>query len=75
MKKKVLASVLASTMALSALCGMTALAEDYNVVLVTIDSMDQHWVNMDKGCQKAADELGVNYKWLAPDVKDDAKQI
>lgn len=75
MKKKVLASVMASTMALSALCGMTAMAEDYNIVLVTIDSMDQHWVNMDKGCQKAAEELGVNYKWLAPDVKDDAKQI
>lgn len=45
------------------------------VVLITIDSMDQHWVNMDKGCQKAAEELGCEYKWIAPDVKDDAKQI
>jgi ribose transport system substrate-binding protein len=41
-----------------------------------MDQMDQHWVNVDKGAQKAAEELGnVNYKWLAPDVKDDAKQI
>lgn len=45
------------------------------VVLITIDSMDQHWVNMDKGCKKAAGELGSDYKWIAPDVKDDAKQI
>ena len=45
------------------------------VVLITIDSMDQHWVNMDKGCKKAAEELGCDYKWIAPDVKDDAKQI
>lgn len=45
------------------------------VVLITIDSMDQHWVNMDKGCKKSAEELGCEYKWIAPDVKDDAKQI
>ncbi len=46
------------------------------IVLITIDSMDQHWVNMDKGCKKAAEELGnVEYSWLAPDVKDDQKQI
>lgn len=73
MKKRILATVLASAMALS--MGMTAMADDYNIVLVTIDSMDQHWVNMDAGCKKAAEELGVNYKWLAPDTKDDAKQI
>ena len=45
------------------------------IVLITIDSMDQHWVNMDKGCKQAAEELGCDYKWIAPDVKDDAKQI
>lgn len=45
------------------------------VILITIDSMDQHWVNMDKGCAQAAEELGCEYKWMAPDVKDDAKQI
>lgn len=47
----------------------------YSVVLVTIDSMDQHWVNMNKGCEKAAQELGLDFKWIAPDVKDDNKQI
>ena len=45
------------------------------VVLITIDSMDQHWVNMDKGCKQAAEELGCDYKWIAPDVKDDATAI
>jgi ribose transport system substrate-binding protein len=56
--------------------GDTAKAEKYKVYLITMDQMDQHWVNVDAGCKKAADELGnIDYKWLAPDVKDDAKQI
>jgi len=51
-------------------------AENFKVYLITMDQMDQHWVNVDKGCQKAVAELGnVDYQWLAPDVKDDAKQI
>lgn len=51
-------------------------SDSYKVYLITMDQMDQHWVNLDKGCQKAVKELGnVDYKWLAPDVKDDAKQI
>ncbi|HHW01240.1 MAG TPA: substrate-binding domain-containing protein [Thermoanaerobacterales bacterium] len=51
-------------------------AEKYKVYLITMDQMDQHWVNVDKGCKKAVDELGnIDYQWLAPDVKDDAKQI
>ena len=49
--------------------------EGQKVILITIDSMDQHWVNMDKGCQAAADELGCEYKWMAPEKKDDAQQI
>lgn len=50
--------------------------ENYKVYLITMDQMDQHWVTVDGGAKKAADELGnVDYTWLAPDVKDDAKQI
>ena len=50
--------------------------KSYKVYLITMDQMDQHWVNVDAGAQKAVKELGnVDYKWLAPDVKDDAKQI
>jgi len=49
---------------------------EYKVFLITMDQMDQHWVNVDAGCQKAVAELGnVSYRWMAPDVKDDAKQI
>ncbi|RLL09584.1 BMP family ABC transporter substrate-binding protein [Anaerotruncus massiliensis (ex Liu et al. 2021)] len=51
-------------------------AGNYKVTLITMDQMDQHWVNVDKGCKEAVAELGnVDYNWLAPDVKDDAKQI
>lgn len=50
--------------------------ETYKIYLITMDQMDQHWVTVDGGAQKAVAELGnVDYKWLAPDVKDDAKQI
>lgn len=48
----------------------------FKVYLITMDQMDQYWVNVDAGAKKAAAELGnVDYKWSAPDVKDDAKQI
>lgn len=46
------------------------------VILITMDSIDQHWVSVDKGAKKAVAELGnIDYKWLAPDKKDDAQQI
>ncbi len=48
----------------------------YNVQLITMDQMDQHWANVDKGAQKAVAELGnITYRWNAPAVKDDAQQI
>lgn len=53
-----------------------ASGETYKVILITMDSTDQHWVSVDKGAQKAAEELGnVEYKFMAPDKKDDAQQI
>ncbi len=90
MKKKIAALFTASALAISMFAGCGAKApaktpdeaakaegkDRYKIVLITIDSMDQHWVNMDKGCKAAAEELGnVDYTWMAPDVKDDAKQI
>ncbi|MCH3907147.1 MAG: ABC transporter substrate-binding protein [Sphaerochaeta sp.] len=48
----------------------------WKIQLITMDQMDQHWANVDKGAQKAAAELGnVEYKWNAPATKDDAQQI
>jgi ribose transport system substrate-binding protein len=53
-----------------------ASAKEYRIFLITMDQMDQHWVTMDVGARKAVEELGnVIYQWMAPDVKDDAKQI
>ena len=53
-----------------------AAGQKYKVILITMDSIDQHWVSVDKGCKKAVQELGnVDYKWIAPDKKDDAQQI
>lgn len=46
------------------------------VTLITMDQMDLHWKNLDKGCKEAAEKLGnIDYEWIAPDAKDDAKQI
>lgn len=53
-------------------------AEDgkYSVFLITMDQIDQHWVRMNDGAQKAANELGnIDLTWMAPDIKDDSKQI
>lgn len=64
------------------LTGVTAIAaEEYNVFLITMDLMDQHWVSVDAGCKKAVEELAaegvkINYIWDAPTRgKDDAAQI
>ena len=84
MKKKLLAVVLTLILIIGAVgCasntdtgGQGGEGAKYQVYLITMDQMDQHWVTVDGGAKKAAAELGnVDYKWLAPDVKDDAKQI
>lgn len=48
---------------------------DYVVYLVTMDKMDQHWVAVNEGAKALANEIGITYKWDAPDTKDNAKQI
>ena len=47
------------------------------VYLITMDQMDQHWQNVNKGAEEvaAANSNLVEYKWSAPDKKDDAQQI
>jgi len=69
------AVVLLLGMFVLASAGMAS-ARDWRIFLITMDQMDQHWVTVDAGARKAAEELGnVIYQWMAPDVKDDAKQI
>ena len=61
---------------LFAVCSWAGQRKEYRIFLITMDQMDQHWVTMDVGARKAVEELGnVIYQWMAPDVKDDAKQI
>ncbi|HBL35641.1 MAG TPA: BMP family ABC transporter substrate-binding protein, partial [Firmicutes bacterium] len=75
MKRKLLGVVLCIVLLLS-LVGYASGASKYRIFLITMDQMDQHWVTVDAGAKKAVSELGnVTYRWLAPDVKDDAKQI
>ena len=49
--------------------------ESYKIALITMDSIDQHWVTLNEGAQKAAKELGVTVDFMAPNTKDDAQQI
>jgi ribose transport system substrate-binding protein len=89
MKRKLLSAVLVLSMAAAlTACGSkesgssdtSAKTEnsdsaDTSVILVTMDGLDQHWVNVDKGAQAAAEEIGCKYQWMAPDKKDTALQI
>lgn len=52
-----------------------AASGDTLISLITMDSLDQHWVTLNEGAQKAAGELGVTVKFMAPNTKDDAQQI
>lgn len=53
----------------------TEAAGDVKIALVTMDSIDQHWVTLNEGAQKAAGELGVTVSFMSPNTKDDAQQI
>ena len=52
-----------------------SLAEGEKIALITMDQIDQHWVTLNEGAQKAAQELGVTVTFMAPNTKDDALQI
>ena len=56
-------------------CAAGALAAGEKIALITMDSIDQHWVTLNEGAQKAAAELGVTVTFMAPNTKDDAQQI
>lgn len=52
-----------------------AASGDTKIALITMDSIDQHWVTLNEGAQKAAGELGVTVSFMSPNTKDDAQQI
>ncbi|XYW69510.1 substrate-binding domain-containing protein [Oscillospiraceae bacterium LTW-04] len=59
----------------SAVSASTTASKDWKIALITMDSIDQHWVTLNEGAQKAASELGVTVQFLSPNTKDDAQQI
>lgn len=81
MKKKILAAVCCASM-IGCLAATPVLADetvkadgDYKIALITMDSVDQHWVSLKEGAEEEAKADGVIVDFMAPDVKDDAKQI
>ena len=65
----------AETTAAAAVAETTAATGDTKIALITMDSIDQHWVTLNEGAQKAAAELGVTVTFMSPNTKDDAQQI
>ena len=47
----------------------------YKIALITMDSIDQHWVTMNEGAQAEAEAKGVTVDFMSPNTKDDAQQI
>lgn len=90
MKKKIMAQITGIVLSMAVLTGCggadaggveiaateSADVEGDRVVLITMDSTDQHWVSLYDAAVEAAEEIGgVNFKWMAPEKKDDAQQI
>lgn len=55
--------------------GAVAADKDYKIALITMDSIDQHWVTLNEGAQAEAKSVGVTVDFMSPDTKDDSKQI
>ena len=81
--KKALSILLCLAMLMSLMAGCSSgtkpaeanSSENYKVALITMDSIDQHWITLKEGAEKAAAELGVDLTFMAPNTKDDALQI
>ena len=81
--KKALSILLCLAMLMSLMAGCSSgtkpaeanSSETYKVALITMDSIDQHWITLKEGAEKAAKELGVALTFMAPNTKDDALQI
>lgn len=70
--KKIVALLLSLCLVLGA---ASAMATGEKIALITMDSIDQHWITLNEGAQKAAEELGVTVTFMSPNTKDDAQQI
>ncbi len=50
-------------------------SKEWKIALITMDSIDQHWITLNEGAQEKAKELGVEVTFMSPNTKDDAQQI
>ena len=50
-------------------------SQEWKIALITMDSIDQHWVTLNEGAQAEAEKLGVTVTFMSPNTKDDAQQI
>lgn len=77
--KKTLAMLLCLAMMAAVLAGCggrkETAAEPYRIALITMDRLDRHWVTLESGALKAAEELGCEVVNMSPNTKDDAQQI
>ena len=76
--KKILAIVCALVLcltAVSAVAETVKASQPWKIALITMDSIDQHWVKLNEGAQAKAAELGVEVTFMSPNTKDDAQQI
>ena len=81
MKKKIFAALICASM-IGCLAATPVLADetvkadgDYKIAVITMDSVDEHWVSLKEGAEEEAKADDVTVDFMAPDVKDDAKQI
>ena len=81
MKKKIFAALICASM-IGCLAATPVLADetvkadgDYKIAVITMDSVDQHWVSLKEGAEEEAKADDVTVDFMAPDVTDDAKQI
>lgn len=75
MRKNLVVSLSLVILAVLLIGVMSAFAADYKVAVICMDSIDQHWVKLNEGAQKAAKEFGVEVTNMSPNMKDDAQQI
>ncbi|MDD3214941.1 MAG: substrate-binding domain-containing protein [Eubacteriales bacterium] len=76
--KKTLAILLALCLCLtafSAVAETVTASQAWKIALITMDSIDQHWVKLNEGAQAEAAALGVEVTFMSPNTKDDAQQI
>ena len=77
--KKTLAILVALCLCLTAFAATAETAvkatQPWKIALITMDSIDQHWVKLNEGAQAKAAELGVTVDFMSPNTKDDAQQI